>query len=410
MATFQYEARTNSGEVRKGQVEAADQNAARQRIQKEMKLQPMSITAAKGGLNFKADIKIPMPAFFKPKVALRDLVIFSRQFATMIDSGLPLVQCLEIQSKQAENPTMREQLLVIKEKVESGNTFADSLKTFPNTFDELFVNLVAAGEVGGMLDTIMNRLAAYLEKNQKLIRQVKGAMTYPVIVIIVAFVVVILLLVKVVPTFEDMFADFGATLPAPTQFVLSLSKWLQANWLYLTGGLAGAYFAFTRFYKTQKGQVVVHRIMLGLPIFGELLTKVAVARFCRTLSTMLSSGVPILEALEICAKTAGNKIIEQAITRAGTSISEGRTIAEPLTEAKVFPSMVCQMISVGEATGALDVMLGKIADFYDDEVDVAVEALTGMMEPMIMAFLGVAIGGLVIAMYMPIFEMAGNIN
>lgn len=408
MATFQYEARTADGQVRKGQVEAADQNAARQRLVKEMKLQPTTLAPAKAGLN--TQINIPMPAFLKPKVKMRDLVIFSRQFATMIDSGLPLVQCLEILSKQAENPSLREQLVVIKEKVEGGNTFADSLRSFPATFDDLYVNLVAAGEVGGMLDTIMNRLAAYLEKNQKLIRQVKGAMTYPAIVMLVAVAVVALLLLKVVPSFEGMFADFGATLPAPTLFVIGLSKWLQANFMYLVFGIIGVYIAFTRFYRTQKGQYIVHKILLASPVFGELLTKVAVARFCRTLSTMLSSGVPILEALDICSKTAGNRVIEEAITRSATSISEGRTIAEPLTEAKVFPQMVCQMISVGEATGALDVMLGKIADFYDEEVDTAVEGLTAMIEPMIMAFLGIVIGGLVIAMYMPIFEMAGHIG
>jgi type IV pilus assembly protein PilC len=408
MATFQYEARTSTGEVRKGQVEAADQNAARQRLVKEMKLQPTSVAPAKAGMQLQ--INLPTPAFLKPKVKLRDLVIFSRQFATMIDSGLPLVQCLEILSKQAENPTLREQLVVIKEKVESGNTFAESLKSFPATFDNLYVNLVAAGEVGGMLDTIMNRLAAYLEKNQKLIRQVKGAMTYPAIVMLVALAVVTLLLLKVVPSFEGMFADFGAALPAPTQFVIAMSKWLQANFLYLVVGAAVGIFAFQRFYATQRGQYIVHKLMLATPVFGELLTKVAVARFCRTLSTMLSSGVPILEALEICSKTAGNRVIEEAIVRSASSIAEGRTIAEPLMEAKVFPQMVCQMISVGEATGALDVMLGKIADFYDDEVDTAVEALTSMMEPAIMAFLGVVVGGLVIAMYMPIFEMAGNVG
>jgi type IV pilus assembly protein PilC len=408
MAVFKYEGRTASGEAKKGVVEAADQGAARQRL-REMRINPTSLAESKGGLGA-TQINIPMPAFLKPGIKIRDLVIFTRQFATMIDSGLPLVQCLDIQASQAENPTLRDQLKVVKERVESGSTFAEALKAYPNTFDDLYVNLVAAGEVGGMLDSIMTRLAAYLEKNQKLIRQVKGAMTYPVIVLVVATFVVSLLLLKVVPTFEDMFADFGAALPAPTLFVIAFSKWLQANILYLVVGAAVVFYSIGRFYRTTRGKIAIDGLLLKLPVFGELLTKVAVARFCRTLGTMVSSGVPILEALGICGRTAGNKVIEIAIGKVAVSISEGRTISEPLTEAKVFPQMVCQMISVGEATGALDTMLTKIADFYDEEVDVAVEGLTAMLEPMIMAFLGVVIGGLVIAMYMPIFEMAGHVG
>ena len=308
------------------------------------------------------------------------------------------------------SPDLRDQLKVIKDKVESGSTFAEALKTYPNTFDDLFVNLVAAGEVGGMLDTIMNRLAQYLEKSQKLIRQIKGAMTYPTIVIIVMIIVTAVLLLKVVPTFEGMFADFGAALPAPTVIVLGLSKWLQANFFYAVAGIVVVVWAVRRWYATPSGRVIIDRFLLALPVFGDLLKKVAVARFCRTLSTMLSSGVPIIEALGICGRTAGNKVVENAISAVTISISEGRTIAEPLAESKVFPQMVCQMISVGEATGALDTMLGKIADFYDEEVDVAVESLTAMMEPLIMAMMGLIVGGLVIAMYMPIFEMASHIN
>ncbi|MFZ5478338.1 MAG: type II secretion system F family protein [Myxococcota bacterium] len=407
MAMFKYEGRTATGENRKGTLEAPDQNAARAKL-REMRIQPTTIAETKSA--FDRQLNIPKPAFLKPGISIRDLVIFTRQFATMIDSGLPLVQCLDIQASQAENPTMRDQLKVIKEKVESGSTFADALKTYPDTFDDLYVNLIAAGEVGGMLDGIMNRLAAYLEKNQKLIRQVKGAMTYPVIVIAVAVIVVALLLLKVVPQFEDMFSDFGAALPAPTMFVIALSKWLQANFLYCVVGIVVGMWSIRRFYKTQRGKLIIDRLLLQVPVFGDLIKKVAVARFTRTLGTMISSGVPILEALGICGRTAGNKIIENAIGRVATSISEGRTIAEPLMESKVFPQMVCQMISVGEATGALDTMLNKIADFYDEEVDQAVEALTSMMEPLIMAFLGVVIGGLVIAMYMPIFEMAGHVG
>lgn len=408
MAVFKYEGRTAAGEARNGTIEAKDQATARAQLQR-MRIQPTALSESKGGLA-NTQINISMPAFLKPGVSTRDIVIFTRQFATMIDSGLPLVQALDILATQSENPTLRDQLKVVKEKVEGGSTFADALKTYPGTYDDLFVNLVAAGEVGGMLDTIMNRLAAYLEKNQKLMRQIKGAMTYPVIVILVAMVVVSILLLKVVPTFEDMFADFGAALPAPTQFVLFLSKWLQANGVFLLAGMIALGWAIRRFYATPPGKLMIDGLLLKLPIFGDLLIKVAVARFSRTLATMISSGVPILEALAICGRTAGNKVMENAINRVSVSISEGRTIAEPLSEAKLFPQMVCQMISVGEATGALDTMLAKIADFYDEEVDVAVEGLTSMMEPMIMAFLGVVVGGLVIAMYMPMFEMAGHIN
>jgi type IV pilus assembly protein PilC len=406
MSVYKYEGRTAGGETKKGTVEAKDQNAARAQL-REMRIQTTSLEEASA---WSRSINIPMPAFLKPSIKTRDLVIFTRQFATMIDSGLPLVQALDILGSQSENLALRDQVKVIKEKVESGSTFADALKSFPETFDDLFVNLVAAGEVGGMLDTILNRLAAYLEKSQKLMRQIKGALTYPVIVIIVASIVMAILLLKVVPTFEDMFSDFGAALPAPTLIVLGLSKWLQANGLYVVVGIIVALYALRRFYRTPPGKLAIDKLSLQLPVLGDLLLKVAVARFTRTLSTMISSGVPILEALNICARTAGNRVIEDAIGRVATSISEGRTISEPLAESKVFPQMVCQMISVGEATGALDTMLGKIADFYDDEVDVAVEALTSAMEPAIMAFLGVGVGGLVIAMYMPMFEMAGHIE
>jgi type IV pilus assembly protein PilC len=407
MPVFAYEGRTQGGEVRKGEVEAANADAARTRL-RQMQISPTSVKA-KGGLG-SVQISIPMPGFLKPKVTTKDLVIFVRQFATMIDSGLPLVQCLDILSKQSANATFRDQLTVIKEQVESGSTFADALKKYPDTFDELFRNMVAAGEVGGILDTILNRLAAYLEKAEKLKRQIKGAMMMPGIIVTVAAVVSAVLLLKVVPTFEEMFAEFGQALPAPTAFVISLSKWMQGNFVFIVVGVVGSIFAYKFAYRTKRGEVIIDGIFLKLPVFGDLLSKVAVARFCRTLGTMIASGVPILEALDICGRTAGNKVIENAVFKVRDGISEGRTIAEPLAETKVFPEMVCQMINVGEATGALDVMLNKVADFYEEEVDQAVDNLTAMLEPLIIVGLGVVIGGLVISMYLPIFSMASAIG
>jgi type IV pilus assembly protein PilC len=407
MAVFAYEGRAAGGEVKKGRIEAADLDAARARL-RLMKIQPTTVEE-KTGLSA-IELKMPKLDILKPSIGNKDLVIFTRQFATMIDSGLPLVQCLDIQSKQAPNPTLREQLVEIKAAVESGTTFADALKKFPETFDPLFRNLVAAGEIGGILDTILNRLASFLEKNEKLKRKVKGAMTYPIAVMGVGFLVVLVLLLKVVPTFEAMFLEFGGSLPAPTQFVVDLSYFMQHNWYFIIGGIIGTVFGMRFAYKRPRGRQMLDAVLLKLPVFGDLLRKVAVARFCRTLGTMVSSGVPILDGLEICAKTAGNSIIEAAVLQARTSISEGRTIAEPIAEAKVFPEMVCQMISVGENTGALDIMLVKIADFYDDEVDQAVENLTSLLEPMIMVFLGVVVGGFVIAMYLPIFTMAQSIG
>ncbi len=406
MPVFAYEGSTSSGENRKGEIEAADDAAARKKL-RQMQINPTKLKK-KGALD--AEISIPMPAFLKPKVKTKDLVIFTRQFATMIDSGLPLVQCLEIQSQQAPNPTFRDELKVIKEAVESGSTFADALRKFPDTFDDLFQNLVAAGEVGGILDTILNRLAAHLEKADKLKRQVKGAMTYPAVVTVVGVGAMLVLLIKVIPTFETMFAEMGATLPAPTQMMVDFSRWMRSNGVYVVVGAIVAVFAFRYSYKSSAGRAIYDRIFLKLPVFGDLITKSSTARFTRTLGTMISSGVPILDALDICGKTSGNRVIEKAIATARDSIAEGRTIAEPLMATKVFPDMVCQMISVGEATGALDVMLNKIADFYEDEVDQAVENLTAMLEPLIMVLLGGGAGAFVISMYLPIFTMAGNIH
>jgi type IV pilus assembly protein PilC len=328
----------------------------------------------------------------------------------MIDAGLPLVQCLDILGGQQENAAFKKVILQIKGDVESGSTFSDALGKHPKVFDRLFVNLVAAGEVGGILDTILARLAAYLEKNDKLRRKVKGALTYPAAVTVIAIAVVVVMLTKVIPVFEKMFKDFGGTLPAPTQMVIHISHWLQSYILYLIIGVGVVAYALKRYYGTTQGRAVLDSLFLKSPIFGSLLKKVAVARFSRTLSTMLSSGVPILDALEIVARTAGNVVVEKEILNTKSSIAEGKTIAEPLMGSKVFPGMVVQMISVGEQTGAMDAMLGKIADFYDDEVDTAVDALTSLLEPLLMVGLGGTIGSLLVAMYLPIFKIAENVN
>jgi type IV pilus assembly protein PilC len=343
-------------------------------------------------------------------VSKKDLLVFTRQFATMIDAGLPLVQCLEILSSQMDNAAFRRILVAIKTKVEGGSTFADALKDHPKVFDELFTQLVGAGEVGGILDTILNRLAAYIEKNEKLKRKVRGALVYPVIVLTVAVGVTAVLLLKVTPTFEKMFKDFGGAMPAPTQFVIDLSHWLQGNIIFVMIGVAILVVSFRVFVSNPRGREIWDKFTLATPIFGSLIRKIAVARFTRTLGTMISSGVPILDALDVTAKTAGNRTIEKAIYYTRQKITEGKTVAAPLLETKVFPSMVVQMIGVGEATGAMDTMLSKIADFYDDEVDAGVGALTAMIEPVMMVFLGGVVGGFLIAMYLPIFSIAGTIK
>ena len=408
MPMFVYEGRTTTGEVRKGELEAANQAAVMTKL-REMKIKPTTVKK-KGGFDLQGEIKIPLPAFMQPKVGEKDLVVFTRQFATMIDSGLPLVQCLDIQATNVENPTFKSQLSDIKETVEGGATFADALKKYPKTFDELYVNLVAAGEVGGILDTILNRLAAYIEKNSKLKRKVKGAMVYPIAIIIIMILILVVIMTKVVPVFEKMFAEVGAELPVPTQILIGISNVFTGYILHMIVGVIVTWVLAKQFFATETGQRLRDRTLLKAPIFGDLLRKVAVARFCRTLGTMISSGVPILDALEICSKSAGNYVVEAAIMKTRDSISEGRTIAEPLAESGVFPGMVCQMINVGEATGALDTMLTKIADFYDDEVEVAVNGITSLIEPIIIVFLGVVVGGLVVALYLPIFSMSSTVG
>jgi type IV pilus assembly protein PilC len=401
MPVYQWKGHTKKGVPQKGEIEANDENAVR------LQLRRMQITPTK--IKQKPKDLFENIKFLQPKIKEDDLVVFSRQFSTMIDAGLPLVQCLDILQAQQENPTFKKTLKSIKEDVESGATFADALKKFPKIFDELFVNMIAAGEAGGILDVILSRLASYLEKAMKLKKKVKGAMTYPIIVLIVAVLVVAVIMVFVIPVFEEMFAGFGGALPVPTQIVVNMSKFVKSNVHWMILAVIVFSVAFKRFYKTERGRIWVDRLLLKVPVFGPLLRKVAVAKFTRTLGTLLSSGVSILEGLKIVAKTAGNKIVEMAVFDVRSAISEGQTIAGPLSASGVFPSMVVQMIAVGESTGALDAMLGKIADFYDDEVDAAVNNLTAMIEPFMMIFLGVVVGGLIIAMYLPIFKMAGAI-
>ncbi len=401
MATYSWQGKDRNGKTLKGDMEASNEALVRAQLRR----QGVGATKVKErGKGMDVELKIPG---FAPKVTTKDLVVFTRQFATMIDAGLPLIQCLDILSNQQENVTFKRILLTVKEDVESGSTFADALSKHPKAFDELFVNLVAAGEVGGILDTILNRLATYIEKSMKLKKQVKSAMTYPTTIIGIATVVIGVILVFVIPAFEKMFADFGSALPMPTQIVINISNFIQNYILVIIGGFILTVFLSKKFYATKRGREIVDELALKAPVFGTLIRKVAVAKFTRTLGTMVSSGVPILDGLDIVAKTAGNRTVEKAIVKVRQSISEGNTIADPLTKSGVFPPMVCQMIAVGEQSGSIDTMLNKIADFYDDEVDDAVGNLTAMMEPLLMLFLGTTVGGLVIAMYLPIFKLAG---
>ena len=349
-------------------------------------------------------------SFMQPKVTTKDIVIFTRQLSTMIDAGLPLIQGLDILGSQQENPTFKKMLKEIKTEVESGLTFADALKKFPKHFDKLFCNMVAAGEMGGILDDVLRRLATYMEKAEALKGKIKSALNYPVIVLAISFAVIAIIMIFVIPVFSKMFADFGSALPMPTQIVVNMSNFLKSYFFALVGGIVIFIVALKKFYQTDKGRWIMDKMALRAPIFGPLLKKVAVAKFSRTLGTLINSGVPIIEALNVAAGTAGNKIVEYAIKDVRTSISEGRSISQPLMESGIFPGMVVQMISVGETTGALDAMLNKIADFYDEEVDTAVEGLTSMIEPLMITFLGGFIGGIIVAMYLPIFKMAGAVG
>ena len=399
MPVFLWQAETKKGESRKGEIDAADEAAVRGQLRRQGY---KTITVKKKPKDIFENI-----AFFQPKITEKDVVVFCRIFATMINAGLPLIQCLDLLGKQEQNKTFAKVIGGIKGDIEGGSTLTDALRKYPAIFDELFVNLVAAGESGGILDVILQRLSGYMEKAMKLKGQVKGAMSYPIIVLVIATLIVAGLLIFVVPTFQKMFEGMGGALPGPTQFLVNVSQAAQDYWFHAIVGVFAFRFALKKYYATEKGTLVLDGLILKAPIFGPLLKKVAVAKFSRTLSTMMQSGVPIIEGLGIVSKTAGNKIIEIALMNTRKSISEGKTIAEPLAETDVFPSMVVQMIAVGEATGALDTMLAKIADFYDDEVDAAVAALTGMLEPLMMMILGPIVGFILIAMYLPIFKAAG---
>jgi type IV pilus assembly protein PilC len=382
-------------------MEAESEDAVNQKLRAQQ-LQPTRVRKRGQALSLQ----------FGSGVGTKDLVTFTRLFATMIDAGLPIVQCLDILSSQTDNKAFGAVLRDVKASVEQGATFSDSLRRHPKVFDHLYVNLVQAGEVGGILDTILNRLAVYIEKAMKLRRQVRGAMAYPSVVIVVFFAVLTILLVFVIPGFETMFKDFGAKdeLPGLTKMVMAVSRGFVSNGPFVFLGLVAAAVGVNYAYRTPAGKKWFHKTMLRLPILGDVLRKIAVARFTRTLGTLLASGVPILDALEIVAKTAGNVVIEEAILYSRLRISEGKNMAQPLLETNVFPPMVVQMVGVGEQTGALDTMLNKIADFYEDEVDVAVAALTSLIEPALMVGIGGTVGVVLIAMYMPIFSIAGKIK
>ena len=400
MATFTYSARPAAGgDIRTGEVDLGSKDEVVAYLHRQ-KLIPVAVREKQKQLSLS----------FGTGIATRDIVIFTRQFATMINSGLPLVQSLDILAEQTENTKLQAVIREVLYDVESGNTLADALDKHAKVFTKLYVNMVAAGEAGGILDTILLRLATFLEKNDALVRKIKGAMIYPAVIFTVAGAAVLVLLLFVIPVFQNMFEQAGVPLPMPTQVVIGLSQILQSYWWALGAGAVGLVFFIRQFYKTDQGQFTIDNLMLNLPILGDMQRKAAVARFTRTLGTLVSSGVSILEGLEITAKTAGNRVIHDAVMGSRASIAGGETISGPLKESGVFPPMVVQMINVGEQTGGLDEMLSKIADFYDEEVDAAVSALLSALEPIMIVFLGVIVGGMIVAMYLPIFDMIGTVE
>jgi type IV pilus assembly protein PilC len=393
---FQWSGKNPKGIIESGEMAASSKEEVIAKLRNN-NLIPTSVAEKKktGGLSFSLR-----------GITDKDLVVFTRQFATMIDAGLPLVQALEILSSQVENKTLAKTIAQVKVDVEAGSTYADALRKHPRVFSELYVNMVAAGESGGIMDTILNRLAAYIEKAMKLKKQVRGAMIYPAVVTAIAILVIAIIMIYVVPTFTQMFAQLGGTLPLPTRIVVAMSDFMSGiGGIVVLGAIIALAVFIVQIRRTEKGQYITDKILLQLPVFGVLLKKTAIAKFTRTLGTLVSSGVPILDGLDITAKTSGNKVIEKAIYAVRTDVSEGKTVAEPLMKAKVFPPMVNHMIAVGESTGALDSMLNKIAEFYDDEVDAAVSNLTSMIEPILMVFLGGSVGFIVISMYLPIFKL-----
>jgi type IV pilus assembly protein PilC len=404
MATFAYVGRSKSGSVKKGELTAKTRDEAVEQLRRQsVVVTSLEEKAAGGGFKFSLGSGL----------SDKDLVVFTRQFGTMINAGLPLIQCLEILSTQSENAALRKAVGEVKVQVEVGATFSDSLKRHPKIFDDLYVNMVHAGEVGGLLDTILSRLSKHIEKAMKLKGQIKSAMVYPAAICGIAVIVITVLMIWVIPVFEKMFREMSngkMALPGPTQLVIDMSNFVQANWYLILGVIVGSAIAVKKYYATPQGRLAIDKFLLKLPVFGDLIRKASVAKFTRTLGTLISSGVPLLEALTICAKTSGNKVVEGALLDARVSISGGKTISEPLAKSGTFPKMVTHMIAVGESTGALDNMLGKIADFYEEEVDQAVASLTALLEPMMMVFLGVTIGFIVIAMYLPIFSMASAIG
>ncbi|HEY8483358.1 MAG TPA: type II secretion system F family protein [Longimicrobiales bacterium] len=400
MPVFTYSARSLAGEIRTGEIDLPSREEVVGYLRRQ-RLIPVKVEQKKtGGLTLD----------FGGGVKTRDVVIFTRQFATMINSGLPLVQSLNILAEQSESKALRKTIEQVLYDVEAGNTLADSLRKHPKVFSDLYVNMVAAGEAGGILDVILLRLATFLEKSDALARKIKGAMIYPAVILCVTVAAVAILLVKVIPTFQEMFESAGVPLPGPTRLVILLSTLLQTYWWAVLGVIAGVVFVIRQVYKTPGGRLAIDRMLLRLPIMGNLLRKASIARFTRTLGTLISSGVSILEGLEITARTAGNRVLHDAIMESRVSIAGGETIAEPLKRAGVFPPMVVQMIHVGEQTGGLDEMLTKIADFYDEEVDVAVEALLSALEPVLIVVLGVVVGGMIVSMYLPIFDMINAVQ
>lgn len=397
MPLFTYTARATNGDLKTATIEAASRDAVIAQLRK------MRLAVVKIDENAQKSTK-------KGSVKIRDIVVFTRQFSTMVNAGLPLVQALDILAKQTENKTLSSITRQVMFDVESGYTLADSMAKHPRAFSSLYTNMVAAGEAGGILDVILNRLATFLEKNDKLIRKVKGAMIYPSSILAVAVGAIAILLIFVIPTFEDMFASVGVPLPFPTRVVIGMSKGLQAYWWAVIAFFVGGFFMIKRYYASPKGKLAIDKLLLKLPILGDVLRKSSVSRFTRTLGTLIASGVSILEGLEITARTAGNRVVQDAIMASRASIAGGETIAAPLAKSGVFPPMVISMISVGESTGGLDEMLSKIADFYDDEVDAAVGGLLSLLEPMMIVFLGIAVGGMIMAMYLPIFDMVNAVQ